>query len=240
MCGTPSFSTTSVSLPIARRICEQASTEPTASPSGRACDVSTNCWRRSISCSTCASVCISTAFLATLFFASSLYPTQQLIDPCALLVAAIDLKVKLRRLAQVQAEGKLAPNKQLRRLKTLERLLGLVVFAIKMHKHPRGSAIRRHQDVGHAGQSDPWIDEFAFYDRRDLVAQGIAQAFLVMFCSAAFHSHLIPAHLSAVEETHYRTGTRALLSISNACGPAVLCTAGAPGVICWPVSEGAK
>src|ERR1700733_12656790 len=41
MRGTPSCSTTSACFPIARRTWQQASAEPTASPSGRACEVST-------------------------------------------------------------------------------------------------------------------------------------------------------------------------------------------------------
>ncbi len=48
----------SASFPSARRICPQASAEPMASPSGRACEVSTNRWRCSI-CSRTARTIVS-------------------------------------------------------------------------------------------------------------------------------------------------------------------------------------
>src|SRR6516165_1339719 len=89
MRGTPSCSTTSACLPISRRTWQQASADPTASPSGRACDVSTNRSRCPICRNTSSS--ISLCLLASFFC-----PLQQLFHASLRLFGSIQPEIQFR------------------------------------------------------------------------------------------------------------------------------------------------
>src|SRR5215831_3629684 len=96
MRGTPSCSTTSACLPISRRTWQQASAEPTASPSGRACEVSTNRSRCPICRNTSSS--ISLGLLASLF-----RPLQQFLHASLRLFGSIQPEIQLGRTPDAQA-----------------------------------------------------------------------------------------------------------------------------------------
>src|SRR5579864_6609202 len=96
---------------MARRIWQQASADPTASPSGRACEVSTNrsCSpiRRSTSSST--SLCLfSTSVLVRL--SSFLGPCQQFFDSRFFLFRAVQTEIQLGRSSQPQSLDEFVPD----------------------------------------------------------------------------------------------------------------------------------
>src|SRR5215472_11519978 len=95
MRGTPSCSTTSACLPIERRTWQKASAEPTASPSGRACEVSTNRSRCPICRSTSASMSLCLFSPRPLLaLVALLCPVQQLLDACLGLLGAIQPEIQ--------------------------------------------------------------------------------------------------------------------------------------------------
>src|SRR5690242_20259254 len=91
MRGTPSWRTTSACLPMARRTWQQARAEPTASPSGRACEVNTNrsCSPILRSTSSKASLCLLSTRVLTQF-AAFLRPVQQFFDPSLSLLGTVE------------------------------------------------------------------------------------------------------------------------------------------------------
>src|SRR3954468_12472468 len=118
MTGTPSLRTTSAVLPSCRRTAPQARTEPIASPSGRACEVSTNRWFSSTVLRTSWSIRKPRSFDrvsprwrkragptltqddATFLCLSLLHPPEQLIDARFVLSGTIVVEQKFRDTAQ--------------------------------------------------------------------------------------------------------------------------------------------
>src|SRR5580704_13879560 len=120
MRGTPACRTTSACLPIRRRIWAQARAEPTASPSGRACDVS----RKRLRCS----ICLRTSSnIFGLAFLSLLGAVQKLINSDGELVRAVQLKMKFRRTTKVQVLRHLATDESDGRGQSLQRTFGFFV-----------------------------------------------------------------------------------------------------------------
>src|SRR5215475_6976307 len=105
MTGTLSRSTTSEFLPILRRTWASASVDPMASPSGRACEVTRKRRRWLISCKTCSSWSI-----VPLFALSFLDSAQNLIDPGAVLLRAVEQKTQLGHVAYTQTNQQFAPD----------------------------------------------------------------------------------------------------------------------------------
>src|SRR5438270_5336538 len=106
MTGTPSLSTTSAILPSWRSTSPQASTEPMASPSGRACEVSTKRWFSSTVLSTSSSIGFvwhSHPRLCALLL-SLLHASQQLIDPGFVFGRAVVIQQKLGNATQSQRD----------------------------------------------------------------------------------------------------------------------------------------
>src|SRR5258706_10513908 len=195
MIGTPSCSTTSALLPIWRRIWQQARTEPTASPSGRACDVSTNRSRRSIAVST--SVIIGCSLLAPccshervlllrlrVLACALLRPAQQLVYSSLALLRPVELEDKLRRMPQSEAHADCVTDVSLSGEQAIERVLRRRLVAIHDDENMRGLAAGRQPHVTHVGRRDARVREFALDDGGDLLAQRSAQAILMMFAAA--------------------------------------------------------
>src|SRR5580700_38908 len=155
MRGTPSCSTTSACLPMARRTWQQASAEPTASPSGRACEVSTNrsccpiC--RSTSSSTSLSL-FSTGSFACLvsFLVSLLGPRQQFFHARLFLFRAVQPEIQFGRASQVQAFHQFVPNVFFRRRQALQALVRVCVIAFHVDPNLRRAAILGDMHGRHA------------------------------------------------------------------------------------------
>src|SRR5438067_13684454 len=102
---------------MARRICEQASTDPTASPSGRACEVRTKRSRRSICFRT--SVTIARPFYIRgpgRLLLPFLRTIQQFADPRLVLVRSVDVKKQLWRTSQLEPFRQFVANIAARRV----------------------------------------------------------------------------------------------------------------------------
>src|SRR5215469_14853590 len=96
MRGTPSCSTTSACFPISRRTWQQARADPTASPSGRACEVSTN--------RSCCPICRNTSSSILLCLLASLScPPQQLFHTSLRLFGAVQPEKQFRGTSDAQA-----------------------------------------------------------------------------------------------------------------------------------------
>src|SRR5579862_556367 len=210
MRGTPSRRTTSASLPIARRIWRQARAEPIASPSGRACEVSTKRLR--------CSMCLRTSFniknrrrpsvfspqplhalcrrllgrLTTedLLF-SLLCAAQQFINSCAVLVRAVEMKIQLRRAAKMQIFRDFAPDESNCRGQAFKRTVGLGVISIERDVNLCRARIFCQHNAGDADQSNTRIAQFALHDGFDLFPQGLPQALPMVFRAALLHTHLL-------------------------------------------------
>src|SRR5579863_3914293 len=193
MRGTPSCSTTSACLPMARSTWQQASAEPIASPSGRACDVSTNRSRCPICRSTSSSMlCVrSTGFLAGprsfLSPAAFLGPLQQLLDPRLLALRAINAKEQFRRAPQPQPVRQFAPDVSLGRLQPFHAPLGFVVVAVYIHQNLRRTAVFRQMHAGYADQPDARIAQFAFDQSFNFFAQRFSQPSPMILDRALLH-----------------------------------------------------
>src|SRR3984893_8804369 len=207
MRGTPSRKTTSASFPIARRICRQANAEPIASPSGLACEVSTNRLR--------CSMCLRTSFnietvvgrqssvVSLIEFNDDQRPTtdslllplfrpaQQFVNPGAVFIRAIEVKVQFRRTAKVQVFRHLATDESDRLGQALQRTVGLGVIAIKGDENLRRARILRQYHAGDADQPDARAAQFALHDGFDFLPQGLTQALSMVFRAALLHSHLL-------------------------------------------------
>src|ERR1019366_3604864 len=187
MRGTPSWSTTSACLPMARSTWQQASAEPTASPSGRACDVSTN--------RSCCPICLSTSStLLCLFstvclarFAPLLRPRQQFFHSRLFLLRAVQPKIQLRSAPQVQPLHEFVPDVFLCRCQAFQAVVRVLVIAFNIDPHLRRSAIIRDVNRRHAHQPNPRIGQLAFDQRLDLLAQSLADPTAMIFESALLH-----------------------------------------------------
>src|ERR1700756_417585 len=158
MRGTPSWSTTSACFPISRKTWQQARADPTASPSGRACDVSTNRSCCPICRSTSSSMLlglISTGFLAG--FASSFFPLQQFLDPGFRLFGAIQAKIELGGSPDPQPLYQLVTDIFASRFQPFYTPIGFRVIALHIDPNLGGSSIVCDVDRGHAHQADARI-----------------------------------------------------------------------------------
>src|SRR5437016_14228753 len=119
MTGTPSRSTTSVLLPSWRRTWLQARTEPTASPSGRACEVSTKRWRCSMCFRTSASMHYPSygkaAPHARFRLASLLQAGKKLVNSSPELLGPVQFKNQFGGVAQAEPFGDLVADEALGR-----------------------------------------------------------------------------------------------------------------------------
>src|SRR4051812_29302015 len=193
MNGTSSARTTSASLPSASSTCQQASTEPTASPSGRACDVSTN--RSVLStrsktacrlpiCSSCAGTMpmldpfVTRPFLSTSFAAlvAVAHRVQLLLDH----VRAIEVEHEVRRLARLQPQRKLVPDVSLRRLQRQQRLLGFGLGAQHGNINVRRLPFRHELDHVDRDEPNARIGQPALKQRGYLFADGVFETLMMM------------------------------------------------------------
>src|SRR6266567_671258 len=187
MRGTPSFRTTSACLPMARRTWQQASADPTASPSGRACDVSTN---RSC-CPICRStsstpLCLfSTGFLAG--FVSFFRPRQQFLDSRLFHFRAVQTEIQFRGASQAQALDQFMPDVLARRFQTFQALVGICIVAFDIHPNLRRPAILGDMNCRHAHQPNSWIGQFAFNQGFNLLAQSFADPPAMILQPALLH-----------------------------------------------------
>src|SRR5579863_4021375 len=188
MRGTPSCSTTSASLPIERRIWQHASADPTASPSGRACEVSRNRSRCSMCLRTSFNIFGCTPIDSTLELMTPFLVTfQKLIDSGCVSLRAVQLKIQLRWTAQVQTLSHFTANETNRRRQPLQRAFGFLVVALNDHENPRGTRIASEHHTAHAGQPNAGVTEFALHDRFNLLTKGLAQSFPMIFSPTLFH-----------------------------------------------------
>src|SRR5271165_3548663 len=130
MRGTPSCKTTSACLPMARSTWQQASADPTASPSGRACEVNTNRSCCPICRSTSSSMSLrlfSTGFLAVL--ASLSGPFQQFFDSRFTLFGAVETEIQLGCAAEAQALHKFVANVFAGGFEAFDTLVGVGIIA---------------------------------------------------------------------------------------------------------------
>src|SRR5579872_1219224 len=134
MRGTPSRRTTSASLPRASKTWQQASAEPTASPSGRACDVSRNLCRCSIFLRTSRNIPLLASFLS---------PIQQLGDSRFMLLRTVQLKEQLRRSPQMQTLGNLVTDESDRCREAFECPVRLGIVAPHRDEDPCGTGVIR-------------------------------------------------------------------------------------------------
>ena len=174
MRGTRSCSTTSACLPRRRRIWQQARAEPMASPSGRACEVSTKRSR--------CSMCFSTSFNMALArraepssCASSSGPATRRFS---LRIAANDPNENDSSGGRRRCRARPVPGEQNRpRLQAFQ-------SSGWLHRHfPRLRNITRaeressaNETLRHIGQPNARIAQFSLDDGFDLLAQGFAQA----------------------------------------------------------------
>src|SRR5438270_1916245 len=179
MRGTPSLRTTWACLPMARRICEQASTEPMASPSGRACEVSTKRSR----CSMCFSTSVST--LGFLPF-SLLRPIQQFRNASLILLRAIHLKKQFWRTPQAEVVGQFVPDKASGGSQTLQRAVGFGIVALDNDKDTSRTGIGSELHLAHIDQSDAGISQFALENGLNLLAKSFAQTFAMVLLAALY------------------------------------------------------
>src|ERR1041385_6883873 len=135
---------------MARRTWQQARAEPMASPSGRACEVSTNrsrcpICRRTSSISLCR---FSTGFLAGL--APFSRPPQQFLYPRLLALRTIEPEKQFRGTPQALAVGEFAPDVSLGCVETFQAALRLIIIALDIHQNLRTTAIFRQVHARHA------------------------------------------------------------------------------------------
>src|SRR5256885_2170945 len=130
----------SACLPIWRRISQPASVEPTASPSGRACEVITKRSRRSISVSTCSSI-------------QSLLPLcafEQLVNPGFIVFRTVQLKNQFGRSPQMQPVGDFMTNVGRRRTQAFQAALTLLVIALHHDEYSGRTAVLSQHHRGNA------------------------------------------------------------------------------------------
>src|SRR3954471_4460883 len=174
MTGTPSLRTTSAVLPSCRRTAPQASTEPIASPSGRACEVSTKRWFSATVLSTsCSMILCGTADLGcALLLCSLLHPPQQLIDARFVFHRTIVVEQKLRHAAQPERDLDGMADISLRLLQTFHRQLSFFFRSLHFHIDARQLAAGLHYHLAHRSEANARIGQLALEQRADLIAQG--------------------------------------------------------------------
>src|SRR5579863_5383814 len=183
MRGTPSCSTTSACLPSARKIWQHASADPTASPSGRACEVSTKRSR--------CSICRRTSCNITLFFliplplqlrfGSSLVllralacPRQQFFHSSLFLLRPVQPEIQLGSPSQSQSLNQLVTDIFAGCFQTLDAPICVLIVPLHIDPNLRGPAIIGNVDGCYAHQPDARIGQLAFHQSLNLLAQGLA------------------------------------------------------------------
>src|SRR5579864_5420783 len=162
MRGTLSWRTTSACFPRARNTWQQASAEPIASPSGRACEVSTkrSCCPICRSTSSSMSLCrLSTGLLSRL--ASLFGPGQQLFNARFILLGAVEAEKQLGRATEVQALDQFMANIFASSFQAFEALVGVGVVAFHVDPYFGRAAIVGDVDGGHADQADSRVGQLA-------------------------------------------------------------------------------
>src|SRR5882724_1241885 len=159
MTGTPSLRTTSAVLPSCRSTSPHASTEPMASPSGRACEVSTKRWFSSSVLSTSLSigfVCHSRPRLCGLLL-SLLHSSQQLIDPGFIFSRTVVVEKKFGNAPQAERDLHRMADISLRFLQTFHGFCCFFFAPLDFHVDARQLAARLHHHFTHRGQADARI-----------------------------------------------------------------------------------
>src|SRR3984893_698045 len=185
MRGTPSRKTTSASLPRERKIWQQARTEPMASPSGRACEVSRNRWWRSSCSRTSFSMAVRNP--QTGLAAPPLGAAQEFVNPSRKLPGSVHLEKQLRRAPQLQPVAHFAPDKPHGSSQPFKRPAGLGIVSIDGDQDACRAGIFRHDHAAHACESDARVAQFPFHQDLDLLAQSLPQALPMIFLSAPLH-----------------------------------------------------
>src|SRR6266403_5622560 len=170
---------TSGLLPSCRRISSQASVEPTASPSARACEVSTKCSRLSISFSTWSIIGAASLLLFC--------PLKQLVNPRAQFFRTVQLEENLWSAPQVQPVGDFVTNKPGSRRKPLQAALALLVAPLHGHQNSRRTAVFRKFHRRDGSQTNSRISQLPFHHGFDLFPQGLSQALPMIFRTALLH-----------------------------------------------------
>src|SRR5262249_46919948 len=147
MRGTPSCSTTSACFPISRKTWQQARADPTASPSGRACDVSTNRSRCPICRNTSSS--ISLRLLTSLFCA-----LEQFFHTGLRLFGSIQPEIQFGRTPDAQPLYQIVSDLSASRLAPLPTPLSYGVIRRHPDPHLGAHAMRRPLDAQPPVQSD--------------------------------------------------------------------------------------
>src|SRR6202049_61528 len=202
-----------------------------ASPSGRACEVSTKLSRRSICRSTSSSM--SLRRLATRFvgrLVAFLCPLQQLLNSGLFPFRTIESEKQLGRTPQVQALHQFMADKFPSRFQTLQTAFRLLVVAIRIHQDLGGAAIFGKVHTRNADQSNARIGQFPLHKSFDFLAQSLAQTSPTIFQRALFQS----SPLSKTDENIRKLPSRviprsAIVAKVNYGGDDVLAVAGCAG-----------
>src|SRR5215470_17849934 len=173
MTGTGSLITISEVLPISCRIPEKASSEPIASPSGRAWEVSRNCFRCSICSRTCSRGCIR-------LFLAPLGPAQQFVNPRPDLLGTIQYEVQFRHMPYAQPLQQFVPDISFRCFNCLQRPVRLFIAANHLNEYSCTLAVRCQQHLSHIAQPDSRIAQLTLDQRSNLILQGLAQSLQMM------------------------------------------------------------
>ena len=112
---------------------------------------------------------------------------QQFFDSRFFLFGAVQPEIQFRRTPQAQTLDQFVANIFARRFQTLETLVGILVVAFHVHPDLRRTAIVRDMNRRHAHQADARIGQFAFDQRFDLFAQGLADPPAMIFEPALLH-----------------------------------------------------
>src|SRR5215470_9470546 len=166
MRGTPSCRTTSACLPISRRTWQQASADPTASPSGRACDVSTNRSRCPICRNTSSS--ISLRLLTSLFCA-----LEQFFHTGLRLFGSIQPEIQFGRTPDAQPLYQFVADIFACRLEPLYTPVSFGVITLNVDPNFGGPAIVGNVDRRHTYQANTGVGQFAFHQSFYLLAKGL-------------------------------------------------------------------
>src|SRR5581483_7263677 len=171
MRGTPSCSTTSACFPMERSARQKARAEPTASPSGRACEVSTkrSCWAMCRRTSSRWSLClVCTGILALLV--SFPCPLQQLFNSRLVLLSAIESENQFRGAANAQPLYQLVADIFTSGFKAFDATVSLGIVTLDIDPDFRGASVVSNMDRSHTHQAYPRIRQLALYQRFDFLA----------------------------------------------------------------------
>src|SRR5271154_6610105 len=156
--GTPSCSTTSACLPMARKTWQHASADPMASPSGRACDVSTKrsrcsiCWRTS--CNILLRLLLVLLVRSRTRFHSLFRARSQFFHARFFPLRTVQPEIQFRRASQPQTFNQFMPYIFLGGEQAFEASIGFSVVAIHIHEDLCRTAVIGHMHRSHSDQPD--------------------------------------------------------------------------------------